>query len=240
MLKVLHVLFGNVIFTSTFTTLTIYTIFYEPTYLYYFYEPTYDWSFEQSVEQSVEQQEKDRVFTAVLASRSADLSLKILADAAAFADAAIQTEMNIDITSETSEGISMYDVAVGIIIVCAAVCMYYMYAKLQADELDELDEDEPVDELVDQTENKIATPIKLHVGNLLFSIKDQDLYSLFQKVVPELSDVKITKQKSGKFRKSQGFAFCYVPTLEDAEILINAYDSSVQWNRKITVSIAKK
>ena len=79
-------------------------------------------------------------------------------------------------------------------------------------------------------------PSKLYVGNLAYSVSNDDLHELFSQVGQVQSAVVITDKFSGQ---SKGFGFVEMTTAEEASNAIRQFNDSELKGRNIKVNEAK-
>ena len=79
-------------------------------------------------------------------------------------------------------------------------------------------------------------PSKLYVGNLAYSVSNEDLHELFSQVGQVQSASVIADKFSGQ---SKGFGFVEMTTAEEASNAISQFDGSELKGRNIKVNEAK-
>ena len=79
------------------------------------------------------------------------------------------------------------------------------------------------------------TSKKLYVGNLPYSVTEDDLRQLFS----EAGEVQSAKVISDETGRSKGFGFVEMATLEEAEKAVNAINGRTLKDRALNVSEAK-
>jgi RNA recognition motif-containing protein len=79
-------------------------------------------------------------------------------------------------------------------------------------------------------------PSKLYVGNLAFSVSNQDLHELFSQAGQVQSATVVTDRFSGQ---SRGFGFVEMTTSEEAANAIRQFNDSELKGRNIKVNEAK-
>jgi RNA recognition motif-containing protein len=77
---------------------------------------------------------------------------------------------------------------------------------------------------------------KLYVGNLPWSVGDEELKKMFSEYGEVLNANVITDRNSGR---SRGFAFVEMGTAEDAQKAIEALHESNMEDRKLIVNVAR-
>jgi RNA recognition motif-containing protein len=79
-------------------------------------------------------------------------------------------------------------------------------------------------------------PSKLYVGNLAYSVSNEDLHELFSQVGQVQSATVITDKFSGQ---SKGFGFVEMTTSEESADAIRQFDNSELQGRNIKVNEAR-
>ena len=79
-------------------------------------------------------------------------------------------------------------------------------------------------------------PSKLYVGNLAYSVSNDDLHQLFSRVGQVQSAMVITDKFSGQ---SKGFGFVEMTTAEESADAIRQFDNSELQGRNIKVNEAR-
>lgn len=77
---------------------------------------------------------------------------------------------------------------------------------------------------------------KLYVGNLAYSVSEDDLRNLFQQVGPVRSATVIKDRETGR---SKGFAFVEMESGDDAQKAISQFNGSQFQDRALTVNLAR-
>jgi cold-inducible RNA-binding protein len=99
------------------------------------------------------------------------------------------------------------------------------------------DNQQPASAPVSQAHNASqANPSKLYVGNLNYSVTDQDLVELFNQAGQVVSASVIQDKMSGR---SKGFGFVEMATKEAADKAVEMLNGSTHMTRPLVVNVAR-